>query len=782
VIDREGITGDIDDAAATPVGDVTAEGATPRPSKMVMAIQTGMLKTLGINLYTSIGKVLVEFIANAYDSDANKVAIRIPFDVIAEERQALRARLNEELADAAAKAESGQDTSWAADGGEDGEDEVEDPSLVKFRLLTQTLPEDILVTIEDDGHGMTTAEVQNKFLPLNRSRRKDKKGRERLLKTESGRRYVMGRKGLGKLAGFGAATVVQVWTKRVGDTHATVITMSDDALGKVDDVRAASIPVTYEDGLEPDLHGTRIEFRSLKSDALQDSEGAVRESIARSFFAVKPEDMRIELNGKLISVDVPAYEFIYPAELTRDDVVEDRLASGSAPVEGLGEIGFRYYVGFRSKNEHLPAGKRGARIYCNKRLAAGPTLLKLGTGMHSFHSQDYMEAVFEVDELDRGPVDIINTSRTQFKEGNEIFEALSDRLTDIMKAAIARHAKYREDQAEHELNNDPEARVLMRIVRNLPRKTRKAAEKLLKSIASVHPVGTEEFQELAPVILNSVNATEVLTKLITLGSKPETLGKVAGELRELAEIEKLDALKLYRGRRSGIQAIQTLMEGAQREDWRTKMREKELHQLLKDNPWLIRPEFSTYLTSDIDINKTVTRVAEALGVDEFAPIFSDVDEDPSKSKKDRTRPDLTFMLSDPVLSGPYRLMIVELKSPSMPLEIEHYRQLEDYIFKIKTWCKNNVTHYVSVHGYLIGSFPKKETTVGAEVQLLDKWQRSSPNDEIRIVDVMGLIQEAKQTHLEAIKALEQDTAEDDEADDVPAAASQAGDATTAALP
>jgi hypothetical protein len=42
----------------------------------------------------------------------------------------------------------------------------------------QILPDDVTVTIEDDGHGMTWQEIRDKFLPVNRQRRKDEGGRE----------------------------------------------------------------------------------------------------------------------------------------------------------------------------------------------------------------------------------------------------------------------------------------------------------------------------------------------------------------------------------------------------------------------------------------------------------------------------------------------------------------------------------------------------------------------------------------------------------------------------
>src|SRR3546814_9821924 len=88
-------------------------------------------------------------------------------------------------------------------------------------------PDDIAITITDNGHGMSPDDVEKKFLPINRKRRLDANGTESNVRSESGLRHVMGRKGLGKLEGFGAATKVVIRTKRVDDTVATTFTLDD---------------------------------------------------------------------------------------------------------------------------------------------------------------------------------------------------------------------------------------------------------------------------------------------------------------------------------------------------------------------------------------------------------------------------------------------------------------------------------------------------------------------------------------------------------------------------
>ena len=52
-----------------------------------------LVQDLGLNLYTNLAKVLVEFIANAYDADSQSANILMDFDDIEYQRTILKAQL-----------------------------------------------------------------------------------------------------------------------------------------------------------------------------------------------------------------------------------------------------------------------------------------------------------------------------------------------------------------------------------------------------------------------------------------------------------------------------------------------------------------------------------------------------------------------------------------------------------------------------------------------------------------------------------------------------------------
>lgn len=694
--------------------------ALGRQTEFKMSIQGGMLEALGINMYTTLGKCLVEFIANSYDSDATEVHVDFPVRRIAESRKQVRQAAKKRLAAAG---------------------RIRD----RFDILLEPLPSEITVLVSDDGHGMNWEEVRDKFLPLNRKRREDCRSGEASNKSESGKRFVMGRKGLGKLAGFGAAEKVEVRTKRAGETFATIVTLDDRVLKTSQNVTDVSIEATYDDGLDPGEHGTRITLSGLKADAVKEREDTIEGVILEAFNAVRPDDLAIVLNGRQLKPKPRDYEFTYPN--ARDS---RGYASETVIIEDIGDIPINYFVGFTKRGANINARQRGARIYCNNRLAAGPSLFGLPTGMHSFHSTDYLECVVEADALDRESVDLINTNRTQLREDNEVVRCVLAKITEIMREAVKAHAKFTEERADEDLQKDPQGRVLNELVSNLPAKTRVPAGKLLKAIAVKVGVGTPEFEELAPAFMNSVNATEVLLKLIKLRTEPETIARVARHLRELGEMEKADVLKLYRGRRNGISALRVLVERGEKEEWRKVGREKELHSLLKECPWLIRPEFSNYITSDSNLNVVASKIAEQLGLDTFAPIWDG-------NEKDETRPDLVFLMSD-IPFGPHVVNVVELKSPTLPLKIDHLQQLERYMFQVTTWCRSHVSNVVSVRGFLVGAMPKQNATAVDQLQLREKYEQQGTIAGIRILGLQEMINDAWTVHGGAIRALEAELA------------------------
>lgn len=701
-----------------------------RPKKLHMGIHTGMLESMGHNMYTSIGKCLAEFIANAYDADATKVEIDIPFDQIDAARKAIKEKAKIDY-----RAGDRDDISSVYD----------------------ALPEDIEIVIFDDGHGMNANEIQEKFLIVNRDRRKDKNSTG--FKSESGKRYVMGRKGIGKLAGFGAAQKVRVESKRAGESYVTSFEMDFEHIHSSYDLRQVYFTPMYRKAENVNEHYTRVRLNKLRCDSLKSKEPNIRTTFSRMFH-ILGDEFSITLNNMEVLGEDVAYEYIYPEHLS-----EGEYERAIVVVDESYSFEIKYHVKFRArasdgeysnlqgeskgKITSLPATQRGARVYCNGRLAAGPSMLGVHSGTHNFQAQNYMECVVIADEIDRLSNDYIGTNRSDLQSDSEIVDSLFAKVTELMKEALAEHYKFRQRKVKEEVDNDPESRRLIDQLSVLPKKTQRPAKKILRVLASEHGVKSDTYRDLAPIMLSAVNAGEVITNLIKLETDPKSIQVLSHQMAELALMEKNDALKLYRARRSAIIALEKLHDKSLDKTVK-KGYENDLHKLLKDNTWLVRPEFSTYITSDSNMGDVCRKLNELLKIDVAAARGS-------KAYDDKTRPDLVFNACN--TNQPDQVVVVELKSPGIPLELEHYNQLETYIVKVKKHLESDLSKPVNVTGYLIGTKPKPQTNSDGQLMLLDKIANAGAGDRIKIISILELLTNAKTAHNACIEALESEEKE-----------------------
>ena len=705
-----------------------------RPTLFAMAIQGGMLEALGINMYTTIGKCLVEFVANAHDSDATKVDISIPYAEITKERERIRAEAKKRV-----------------------EEQKADP----FTVLLETLPDDIEIVITDDGHGMSPEDVHQKFMPLNRKRRIDEHKKETLNMTESGNRNVMGRKGLGKLAGFGAASEISITTKRKGDAFSTTFVMDYEVLRNSDNLASVPIPATYEADHPIDATGTTIRLRRLKCDAVKQSGNTIEDALATAFYGIDPMDFAINVNGSPLVVPEVLYEYEYPPEGKNEEGLFEEVLNLD---DGMIELPFQYVVKFRAREKdqdrpHMEIGslhtdKRGARIYCNRRLAAGPTIKGLPSGMHNFYATEYMECFVKADELDRASVDFVNTNRTELREDNEVVQRLMARVNEIMRIAVREHGYWRERLADKKVDEKVRTEQRLKWVAMLPKKQREAAKSVLKAIAVTHDVDSPEFQEIAPHMMRAMNASDVLAKLIHLRTDPVSITKIAEHLEEWQSVERQDIVKHYKAHRSAIDALSQLVDEGAAANSKTPRNEKELHLLLKKHPWLVRPEFGNFTASDVHLKSTLSKVAKRLQVDNFALPQTQIDAEGD------TRPDLVFVLgNDP--TKPYEVIIVELKSTTITLNHDHYRQLQDYMWDTQSWLKAEFKdRQVVVRGLLIGRMPSLQATADSQVRLLRQMDDDKGVSPLQVLGLNAMLEYSRLVHMQLIDALDEEDDED----------------------
>lgn len=332
-------------------------------------------------------------------------------------------------------------------------------------------------------------------------------------------------------------------------------------------------------------------------------------------------------------------------------------------------------------------------------------------------------------------------------------------MTEIMRKALYEHSKFRKDKVSKQVDTDKTSAELLKRMEGLSAPVRKSAKKVLTTLAEVHGVQSDTYRELAPIVLDGMNAGQVLTKLIELESDPKSITVLSHELLELARIENSDAIKLYRGRRSAIAALEKLTKEAM-DNWKSNERfEKKLHACLKDSPWLIQPHYSRALTSDKPMSELLQKLNAHLKVDskDFVPPTPE-EEQHSESKQER--PDLVFLLADG--QNPTSVDVVELKSPNIPLRMSHLTQLKDYIDSIEKWAHQELGRSIKVSGYLIGTLDTQSQARDIKV-LRKEIEDAGPTANWKVLTLHQMLTTARTIHVEALVIQE---AEDKRLDDL----------------
>ena len=683
-----------------------------------LEVAPNIVEHLGLNLYTNLPRVLVEFVANAYDADSPYVDVRIDFEQIKEARRQVRTEWRNRI-------EAGEIT------------ETDCP------LEEQNLPDDVRIEIEDRGHGMGREDLQNKFLRIARKRRKEDQGR-----SPNGR-VVMGRKGIGKLAGFGIAHRVEVVSRAPGEPHATKITLDYEELIGKEKTENVRIPTeVLEDGAGIEPSGTRIILSRLLIEPTGSREQTIQTRISRHFILIKPEDFEICVNGDAVPPFTRKYAYAYPEGPAIDELVEKTIT-----VEDRVPETFQYRIRFTPRGQHLSSAERGVRVYAHKRLASVPDLLDLTTGMHGFQNTHYLDAVVVADFVDeRRSADYIASNRQTLRWGTPLLAEMRRFLTEEMTVACTKYQKTKDKTISARVKGDEFTKKAIEAAK-LPSHRKKMAFQLAAKLASGCGDEMEDkfYRETLPSIALSLGYGQILTAIGALAkSQHPSFPELVAALADLTAAEWDDFARVVSGRLSGIKALREIYATI---DFQQPNNEDELHKLLKESPWLIDPTFCKFLTSNVTEKTLSDHLSKALGIDAYVPEDYDPEaEEEVKPLGKNRRPDLVFLLSNYALG---RVVIVELKAPNTPLHHEHLMQLRDYMRDTEEILEamKGVASQLKVEGYLIGTRAVKSKALQVE-RLRAEEKEAGPVSPWRVFDIHELLERAENAHRELLDIYE----------------------------
>lgn len=301
------------------------------------------------------------------------------------------------------------------------------------------------VEVADDGHGMSPEDLAERYLRIGRNRRVDDAGT-----SESGRRKVAGKKGLGKLAPFGIGTRVTVRTKRAGAEEWTVVALDWNDLKNS---RGEYRPATRTEPGQAGEHGTVISIEEMTRKTRIDV-AALAASLSRLFNYVGDDfSLTITRAGSPdSSIDVTRQlRYSSIAIETTWRLPED--LPGLAPRPNPAVRGVIY-----ASVKPLPQEMRGLTLYIHGRLANEPEYFGVPESSYAF---SYLTGYIDADHLDELDEDVISTDRRSVSWDQEDAAALRDyvaealRLVGRLRRSTRRIEK--EKRLRREFDVDPEA-------------------------------------------------------------------------------------------------------------------------------------------------------------------------------------------------------------------------------------------------------------------------------------------------------------------------------------
>jgi len=335
------------------------------------------------------------------------------------------------------------------------------------------------ITIMDDGEGMEATTVQACYLVVGRNRRAEGGA-------VSHHRQVMGRKGIGKLAGFGLAEKVTVTTWTKNEEKAVQFSMSLHKLkgdaGRTHEIKFPWCKVDKQPSWPQS--GTHIELSELRHSS-PIGIPALTETLARRFSRTTHGRMSIWVNE--VKLAEPAIDVMH--EFPKGDKFqEEKLPSGQT-------IRYRYRF---AKKPLRSKELQGFVIYANERTAqAPPFFFNVESTASSQHSTRYVTGEIVADYLDSGiddESDVISTDRQELDWEKEDLSELRTWGEALSRKVLRECAELRGKQLEHWILADESFALRLNL---LDPSTKKEISSFLKVLGQKSEENDERTQELA---------------------------------------------------------------------------------------------------------------------------------------------------------------------------------------------------------------------------------------------------------------------------------------------
>lgn len=573
-----------------------------------------------------------------------------------------------------------------------------DAEVVKVQIPTESIKHSSTITISDNGHGMTFQQCQERYLNIGRNRREELNSD----KTSNGR-PALGRKGIGKFAGFGIANILEVDTTSSETGERTHFLLDLDELRGDSYIseRPQEIRILHRTQADPDNKvnaGTTILLKKLKMSRRPSPEGFLK-SMARRFLINQSSDnFTITVNDDPLPEDnaLSKVEFDFPNSY-RDGKKPDNVEiENDWAVETL--PGSDHEIKWRIKFTEKPITTdefRGVSIYCGIKVAQTPFFFNLSGGLSGQHGQQYMSGEVKADFIDQLDTDIITTERQRINwedRNSDILlvwgQAKIRELLSLWKALrAAGRIKILEERTE----------IFSSRLGRLEKSERKTVSNALHKLASIDSLDNEKFIDVSNAMLTAWEG-----------------GRLRGLISEIDRVEDMDAgvLLTLLAEESVLSAlhmseiIQTKMKVLS--GLRQRIADKELENAVRDyiadNPWLLSPDWETYKVEK-SLKTIVDEAAKEAGLNDED---TQIEEEGQKNKR-----------VDLILASGTQLLIVEFMRPGLTIDRDHLNRYEGYMQTIEAKLKANTGYkYNTITGLLVADKLEKNPAIQLKIKAL----------------------------------------------------------------
>ena len=570
------------------------------------------------------------------------------------------------------------------------------------------------ITVIDNGDGMTLRECESAYLNIGYDKRR---GRP-VARTRKGR-LIMGRKGIGKFAGFGIAEVIEIETISAETGQRTVFSMDVDKLRTDEYVsERGKIAAEYtnpDDGMK-EKHGTKVVLKRLRISK-NISKKRFPRSLARRFLVHHTvEDFEILVNGNPIpqSMDVSAVEFSFPKDYPDGRRPDGLDVNGEWGVERVGGKEIRWRAGF-AKDPISDKDRQGMAVFANGKLAQQAFFFHLTGALPGQHGQGYMFGQVIADFLEEFNVDVMSIDRQRVKWDVDYTAPLLEwgrsRTTDLLRLWGELKGKQKYDGLKEKVHDFDER------MSKLQPHERKTAEKVLRKLAGTVLTENKNYEDLAGSILTAFENGRLQELWAAIAGKEYTSD--AELINLLVETDVVSALNVAEGIKAKITALVELQGMVDH-----GRLEKDLRNHISRHPWIIAPKWDTY--------KRETR-ADSI-------IKRAADESKISDESYAGRVDLVLVSGD-------HLLVLEFMRPGLSLDFDHLNRCERYVLMIKDAINNTMgEEFKHVTGYIVAERISKSSGMSGKIEMLR-------NSNIFVKDWQSLISSAKSEWEEYLKIL-----------------------------